>query len=349
MTAARIKGMEQNKLHEVSAGIGTFAGARLVTLEDGRERGVRVIEMRSGGGLDFDVAVDRSGDIGRLACDGQVVSWHSAAGLSSPWLMQHDGDDGQGFLRGFGGFLNTCGLDHIRQPESERHEHTNQENLAAATFPLHGKGTFQPATIRGHGLVDDTDQPFVFCEIEFVQGMSFASALRLRRRIEVPVGSQTCTIRDVVRNVGTNPATHMLLYHINLGFPLVAAGTRVAVGDDPCVWQSEKHDPTAPFPHPENQARNMISVFKHENDVAKVHVKSPHKGLGVEIEYPSEQLPYCQLLRMTAPGIYGIGVEPCTTGSRSRHEAREDGEMIILEPGEERQYRLGLNFTKTET
>jgi hypothetical protein len=198
-------------------------------------------------------------------------------------------------------------------------------------------------------LVDDVDAPFVFCEVEFVQAMSFVSALRLRRRIELPVGSKTMTIRDVVRNVGNTPATHMLLYHFNLGFPLVNPGTSIDLGHDDCVWQSEPHAPLAAFAAPEKDARNTISTFKHQAETAQVIVKSPQAGVELQFEYPAAQLPYCQLLRMKAPGIYGIGIEPCTTGSRSRQGARDKGEMIVLQPGEERRYDLRLTLSKTET
>ena len=41
------------------------AGVRLVTLDDGVERGVRVLEFRTCSGFAFDVLVDRAMDIGR--------------------------------------------------------------------------------------------------------------------------------------------------------------------------------------------------------------------------------------------------------------------------------------------
>ena len=348
MTAVTLPHLGARKVHEVSAGLGTYAGARLLTLEDGPERGSRIVEMRSGGGLEIEVTVDRSGDIGRLTLDGQVLSWHSPAGLTSPWLIDREGDNGQGFLRGYGGFLNTCGLDHIRQPEHDAIDCDNQKSLASVYYPLHGKGTFQPCVIRGYGLVDDVAKPYVFCETEFVQGMAFVSALRLRRRIELPMGSQTLTICDSVKNVGNIPATHMLLYHFNLGFPLVAPDTRVDVGIDECVWQSEAHDPTASFPEPTARDSNKISVFRHVKDEACMTVKSPLTGLSMQFSYPSSQLSHCQMLQMTAPGIYGLGIEPCTAGSRTRKLAREADEMIILQPGEERKYDITLTIDKTD-
>ena len=39
-------------------------GVRAVALDDGTERGIRVLEFRTGGGLRFDVLVDRAMDIG---------------------------------------------------------------------------------------------------------------------------------------------------------------------------------------------------------------------------------------------------------------------------------------------
>lgn len=349
MSQVSLAGGDREWLNRVSAGIGTYAGTRLVTLEDGVERGMRVIEMRSGGGLDFDITVDRSADIGRLCIDGQVLSWHSSAGLTSPWLIDREGDSGQGFLRGFGGFLNTCGLDHIRQPERDEAEHANQSSLSPMQFPLHGKGTFQPGVIRGHGLVDDVDEPYVFCEVEFIQAIAFVSALRLRRRIEVPVGLQKLYIKDVVRNVGSNPTTQMQLYHFNIGFPMVAPGTVVDIVDSTCIWQSEDHDPLTAIPDPQEVAENTLAIYEHKVETGRVLVKSSEIGLSLCLEYPAAQLPCCQILRMTNCGIYGMGVEPCTTGGRSRVEARERGEMHILQPGRERRYDLALQFSKYET
>src|SRR5688572_29156674 len=50
----------------------------------------------------------------------------------------------------------------------------------------------------------------------------------LRRRIESELGGRTIAIRDEVENLATTPAPLMLLYHVNLGYPLV--------GPDAAVW-----------------------------------------------------------------------------------------------------------------
>ena len=86
-----------------------LGGTRLVTLQDGVERGVRVVEFRTAAGLDFGVLVDRAMDIAWCRYNGRSISWLSPVGLIGPWYRE---PEGLGFLRTFqGGLLVTCGLD----------------------------------------------------------------------------------------------------------------------------------------------------------------------------------------------------------------------------------------------
>src|SRR5215217_1092471 len=48
------------------------AGVRLIEHGDGMERGVRLLEFRTGSGFSFDVLVDRAMDIGRCEHDGRA-------------------------------------------------------------------------------------------------------------------------------------------------------------------------------------------------------------------------------------------------------------------------------------
>src|SRR5438046_143492 len=84
------------------------AGVRLAMLGNGIERGVRVLEFRTGTGFAFDVVVDRAFDIGRCEQAGRSLAWTSAVGLAGPWYHE---PEGLGFLRSWGGGrLTTCGV-----------------------------------------------------------------------------------------------------------------------------------------------------------------------------------------------------------------------------------------------
>jgi hypothetical protein len=97
-----------------SAGsLSQFAGVRLMTLGDGVERGIRLLEFRTGTGLRFTVLVDRALDIADCEYRGMAVGWHSPAGFKHPGLAEYEGEGGLAWLRSFSGLMVTCGLDHI--------------------------------------------------------------------------------------------------------------------------------------------------------------------------------------------------------------------------------------------
>src|SRR4051794_19381717 len=93
-----------------------FAGVRLMTLGDGVERGVRVLEFRTGSGLRFTVLVDRAFDVGECEFRGKALGWQSPTGFRHPGLIDYEGEGGLSFARSFSGLLVTCGLDHILGP-----------------------------------------------------------------------------------------------------------------------------------------------------------------------------------------------------------------------------------------
>lgn len=322
-----------------------YAAARLVTLGDGAERGMRVLELRSGGGLEAEITVDRSFDIGRLALNGVTVSWHSPSGYRHPAHIDRFAENGQGWLTGMSGFLGTCGFDHIRQPERDEALHAPLHPTPEIDYPLHGGGAQQPARLIGYGIDDDAPQPMIWCEGEVIQSMMFRGAIRLRRRIEMPLGGTTLTIRDTVSNIGPTLVPSMMLYHFNLGYPLVDAASVLDLGAATDLWANHDQDPRQPYGPVPEQSVSEISIHQQQtNDgMARCSLYNPTNGLGVKIAYATSTLPYLQLLRVRAQGYSLIGIEPCSTAQRSRKEARAAGEMPLLAPGESRRFALDIS------
>jgi hypothetical protein len=165
-----------------------LASVRRIVLDDGPERGVRALAFSTGGGLDFWVLSDRSLDIGPLWWRGVSLAWQSPAGFRSPALHDPEGEGGRGFNRSFSGFLVTGGLDHIRQPADDH--------------PLHGRLPFTPARLLSYGEDWDAAEPVLFCDGEVIQARYGGEALRLRRRIEAPIGGGEIRIEDTVESLG---------------------------------------------------------------------------------------------------------------------------------------------------
>jgi len=320
------------------------AGIRLVTLGDGAERGVRVLEFETGTGFCFDVLVDRAFDIGRCALRGVPLAWTSSVGFAGPWYYEWEG---LGFLRSWGGgFLTTCGIDHTLYMATDTAAQYHHPARQTEDFPLHGRVSNKPARLAGYGERWDGDECVLWAEGETRQASVFGEQLILRRRIEARVGESRLTVHDEVENIGWDRTPHMLLYHVNVGFPVLDAGSEVLVparsvearGDHGVEGYTALGPPEPAF---------VEQVFEHDNaaeadGTVPVGIVNRRLGIGSYEVYRREQLPHHFLWRMLGEGTYVAGIEPCTNRVAGRLDARERGELIELDPGERRTYELEL-------
>ena len=320
------------------------AGVRLVELADAAERGVRVLEFRTGTGFAFDVVVDRAFDVGRCEHRGRPLAWTSAVGFAGPWFSE---PEGLGWFRTWGGgLLTTCGLDHALFMATDTAEQYHYPPRAVEEYGLHGRVSNRPARLVAYGERWDGDECVLFAEGEVLQTAVFAERLLLRRRIEARVGESSFTIRDTVENVGFDRTPHMLLYHVNVGFPVIDEGSELIVPATAVAARGDyPADGHTTFAAPEEGY--VEQVFEHqlaaeEGGMVPVAVVNRRLGVGVYEVFLLEQLPHHFVWRMLGEGTYVVGIEPCTNQAAGRLDARERGELIELAPGERREYELEL-------
>ena len=84
----------------------------------------------------------------------------------------------------------------------------------------------------------------LWAEGEVIQAALFGEQLALRRRIEADLGGRALRITDVVTNTGATPCPHMLLYHCNVGFPVVDAGAELVYPAGPAPASAPPAPPT---------------------------------------------------------------------------------------------------------
>jgi hypothetical protein len=325
-------------------------GAELLRREDGSERGVRLVRLRTGE-IDVDVVVDRALDVGAAAIRGVPVAWISPTGLTGPWFAE---PRGIGTLRTFfGGLLTTCGLEHTLGPTEDDVGYFAYPGKAREAFPLHGRLSATPARLTGYGTALDAAVPHVYVEGEVRQATVFGEHFVLRRRIEADVGGRELRIRDVVRNAGYAPTPHMVLYHVNVGWPVVAPGARVdaAVGEPRFATEAAQDADWRVIEPP--RAGAVEQVWEHTprpGAAGRVHacVRNPDVGggraVGVEVAYDSTTLPRLFQWRVMGEGHYVVGLEPGNSRFEGRHAARAAGELDVLAPGDERRYALDLRL-----
>jgi len=299
-----------------------LASVRRIVLDDGAERGVHALACSTGGGLDFWALADRALDIGPLWWKGTPIAWVSPLGFRSPYLHDAESEHGQGFGRMLSGMVITGGLDHIRQPVGDH--------------PLHGRFPFTPASVRSYGEDWDAAVPLLFCEGEATQWQRGGASLRLHRRIEAPISGSTLTIIDTVENIGAMAAPQALLYHCNLGFPAIAAGTTV-----------RSHDRLLLGPIGAPGAPTGTSVTSYPVNGAQGHclvstALPDGSTLEVTFRFDGSTLPHLQLMYDLRPNGMLVAVEPCTS---ARLEGGLSDVERMLDPGEKRRYRLSIGLS----
>ncbi len=313
-------------------------GVEATLLDDGADRGVRALRFTGAGGLSCTVLPDRGMDISSLAWHGIPLSWSSSVGRPAPGLAM--GND-ESFARSFfGGMLTTCGLTNFGPGGTEGGEQLS----------MHGLATYLPAGQVAWGERWEGDRCILFARGTIRQARLFGENLTLTREISMDLDGDTLTLEDVVRNEGWEPRPHMILYHCNIGFPLLDDGAQL-------------HGRFASItPRDEEAARGAAGFGRMEGPQAgfqeQVFITEPQVdeaggrevtlwnqalagGLGLRLRWDAETLPWMFVWRQFGEGAYALGLEPANcpivTG---RADARASGTLPFLAPQEERRYRL---------
>jgi hypothetical protein len=335
-------------LAQRTGSLAQFGGVRLVTLENGVERGIRMLEFHTGSGLYFTVLVDRAMDIAEVSHKGRAIGWHSPTGFRHPGLHDYEGEDGVGWVRSFSGFLSTCGLDHILGPEEVSAENYNYPYRKSVKHGLHGRIGSIPAKLSGYGERWEGDRCILWAEGVVSQAAVFGEVLHLHRRIEADLGGNEIRLSDRVVNAGFAKTPHMFFYHINLGYPVIDEGSRYLAPISDVIYASHEEDGLQKqgvgyqrCPSPKMSFLEQVWAYEmaaDSNGQVPVAVVNDLLGLGIKVETRKDQLPCAYQWQNFLAGNYVMAVEPSTHHIQGNSFARERGEMIWLNAGEERRY-----------
>jgi hypothetical protein len=323
------------------------AGIEPFVFDDGPSRGVRAFRFRTGSGLSFDVLPDRGMDLGFADQGGTSLAWLSPNGIVAPAFHE---PGGEGWLNSFpGGLLVTCGLRNVGPPGERGGEE----------FGLHGRASHIPATRVSYDTYWDEEGCVLEASGQIRESSVFGPNLVLRRSIMARVGESRIRIEDQIENQGFDPEPLMVLYHINLGWPLLAETSRLAGPgrpDEPPEPRDEEArtgldtwDHFAP-PTPNFKER----VFYHRpivgtDDRAQARLENPELGLSFSVTFSPEELPEFVQWTMTGEGTYVLGLEPATCRVEGPAAEEAAGRVIHLQPGETRRHSLDLEVSQQAT
>ncbi len=320
------------------------ARIRRAVLDDGRERGVRIAEVNNGGGLSFTVLLDRGMDIGDAAFGGASLGWIGPCGFQHPSYFS---PEGLGWLRSWGGGLLTgCGLRSVGAPSS----------VDGEAFGIHGRLSNTPAEdVKCHEeWVGDSYVLSVTGSMR--EARHFGENLLLTRTIATEFGKNVVRISDKVQNCGFRPSHAMLLYHINLGWPLLDEASFVdAVPHEAVPRDAEAAKGLSAWskcqePEPAYKEQCFYHDIPASSDgFATVSLVNPALALKFSISYRKAELPFLTQWKNMGEGEYVMGLEPANCHVEGVAAERDKFKTLrVLEPGESFETFLALSVSRTK-
>ena len=317
-----------------------MGGMRPIELVEGRARGVRCFQVDTGGGLSFTIVADRGLDIADCTFKGVNLVYHAPGGIAHPSFYDPSGNE---WLRVFfAGLLTTCGLTYFGHPGPD----------GTVDLGLHGRYSALPAA-RVHDSSRWEGDEYVL-EVAGImeECVFFGDRLRLTRTITTRLGSKSLRIRDVVENFGARPSPFTILYHMNPGFPLLSAESRI-YASSLAVEPYDEHSAAAlrdvytiQGPDPAYKEMDYLhTMAADEHGFARAGLVNRHLGggLGLALSWRVDSLPFLSEWKMLSHGDYVVGLEPVNTKIANRAELRAQGRLPMLPPGETRAMELEIS------
>jgi hypothetical protein len=334
---------EKNHLSGKVGSMRQAAFIRRAVIDDGKARGMRIIDVNNGSGLNFTIYPDRGMDIGEANFCGLPLVWLPA----EPGVPAAYDPSGINWLRTWGGGLLTgCGLLNVGGPCE----------AGGDTHGLHGRLSHIPASevnTQAKWLDEKTYELTVSGKV--IHSRVFGENLCVTRKISVIAGCNTINIEDSIENCGFTEQPFMMLYHMNFGWPLVNENSFITPTGHGVTPQGEvaaagldKWDkmqlPTAGFAE---------QVFYHdipadENGMAHIRLTNPDEKVRLTVSCSKAQLPYFAEWKQMGMGEYVLGLEPANCVPENQNSNRDKGILKTIAPGEIITQKVAVTMEKLD-
>jgi hypothetical protein len=303
-----------------------FMDMRAATLPNG----MRIVDAYNLSGLHFTLLPDRGMDIWSAHYKGIPLTWIAPGSPFPP-------DEGASWLTQFnGGLLTTCGLQHVGPPETDDQTGEHRD--------LHGRFTRLRAYNTGVSFAAD----HVEYHGELSETRLFGAQLHMLRRCKLGLSDAAVELNDSIANRGDTPAPFMLLYHVNVGYPLVRAGAELITPHMKVVPRDDRaRAGLETWNHYEAASPGYAEqVFFHHLTMDRdgmTEIALVNGEIGLSLRWNAAAMPYFTQWKNTRQGVYVCGIEPGNCIPEGQNAARRAGRLVSLAPGE--QLIAGLKLT----
>jgi hypothetical protein len=326
--------------HRLQPGSAHDWSLRKRTLRGGLRDGIDLIEVNNGA-LSYSILPTRGMGLWQGHYHGIYLGWKAPVhGPVHPRHVNSADRGGIGWLTGFDEWLCRCGL-ASNGPAGEdvytdRLGGDRRDGLA-----LHGRIANQPAYyVEARVGLDPPFELSVTGQVE--EGGLFYPHLVLTTTYTTIPGSNRLVIHDNIENRAAQVAEMQLLYHCNLGQPLLEAGSRIAmpirevapISPRAAEGMNTLETFTGPMPGFSEQVyccdllgdaggRTLTMLYNHAQD------------RGIALRFNRQELPCFTVWKNTAAldDGYVTGLEPATNYPNFKSFERQQGRVVNLPAG----------------
>lgn len=338
--------LEKEDLLKLIGNISNIAGTTVFRYLEGRATNLKGVSVKNGSGLNFIVLPDRGMDIGNAEYLCKPISWISKCGIVSPYFYEKEDSD---FLRTFtGGLLTTCGLTQAGTPCIDN------GIIIEEKLGLHGRISHIPAEKLNIDEYWDDDDYITKIRGRVRQSCVYEENLVLEREISTKLSNPVILIKDLIINEGYNKSPLMLLYHFNFGYPIVSKHTKlfstfrkVEPLNDYAKCGNGVYDRFFDL-KPDYKPDNFAFFGPKNSEQAIVALINNKINLGIYIKFSPRELPYFTEWIMLGLQDYVVGLEPGNCLPEGRTEARKNGRLEYICPGEKKSINLEIGIVERE-
>ncbi len=301
-------------------------------LVGGKGDGMRLLHVRNGQGLELTVSIDRCADISRVTIDGMNVGYLSPCGYVAPTYYQNEG---LGWLKSFtAGFLTTCGLEAAGSPCTDDGE----------DLPLHGSIANTPAE---HVYWYETDSELIICAT-IRDEVLFGRKFQMDRKISVSLSENVFCIQDKVANTSDKTQPLQILYHMNMGYPLLDEDSIVTIPGSSVKGRDENAEAhihsCLKMEQPQPGYQERCYYFEFDNNEGSASIYQPKYNKGLCITFDRNTLDCFTEWKMMGYRDYVLGLEPGNCYPDGRDVMRQLGKLKFLEPNQSCTFDIRVSF-----
>lgn len=324
---------------------GTLAqvcSAKKLTFSEGVSKGLDVVDIHSGGGLDYQILAGRGMGVGRASYRGVPICWISPMEEVAPAFYN---PQGEAWLETFGGgMITSCGLTNVGGPTVvdglNVGLHGRLSHIPANDVSITKEWVYDSYQIKVSGYMTDA------C----VMGHNF----QIKRTYIIKMGTNEIHFYDEIKNCGDRREPLFVLYHLNFGYPFVSENTKITIDDrigHPKVKDNsyfDKRDSWQEFSKPQNNISELVyyHTLEKKNNNSNIVIENQFDDLKLkaEISFPLDSLNHLVEWKMLGEKNYILGIEPGNTFASGRDYSFKNNDVEYLDPNEVKKIEMHLRF-----